>query len=89
MTNKKKKKEGNEDTSSLGDLVKKLVSSPDQIVQKLSTTTQDVTQALKAETKKYLDKIDLSKEIEKILEKYDFEIKATVKLKKKKKKLGS
>lgn len=68
----------------LSDLVKKFVASPDQALQKLSSTTTELKSALGSEIKKYLDKIDLSREIEKILEKYDFEIQATVRLKKKK-----
>jgi hypothetical protein len=44
---------------------------------------------VKNELRNYLDKIDLTKEIDKIAEKYDFEIKATISLKKKKKVKGS
>ena len=49
-----------------------------------NTKTEFVT-GVKNELKSYLDKIDLSKEIDKILQKYDFEIKATIGLKRKKK----
>ena len=83
MSSKKKKVE---ESQSLSDLVKKFVSSPDQALQKLSSTTSDIKIALGAELKKYLDKIDPSKEIEKIIENYDFEINAKVSLKKKPKK---
>ena len=79
----KKKKE--EESSSLSDLVKKLVASPDQALQKISSTTSEIKVALGTELKKYLDKIDPSKEIEKILENYDFEVNAKISLKKKKK----
>ena len=75
-----------QDSSVLSELVKKIVASPDQAIQKLTSTTNDLKQSLSTEVKKYLDKIDPSKEIEKILEKYDFEINATVRLKKKPKK---
>lgn len=84
MSKKKTKVEETEPSSALGDLLKKLVNSPDQVVQKLASTTSDIKDTIKAETKKYLSKIDPSKEIEKILEKYDFEIQATIRLKKKK-----
>ena len=50
-----------------------------------STKTEFVT-GIKNELKSYLDKVDISKEIEKIVEKYDFEIKATISLKPKSKK---
>ncbi len=39
--------------------------------------------SVKAELKNYLNKIDLSQEIDRVLEKYDFEINATISLKKK------
>ena len=85
-TTKKTSKSKEEESigSGLGDFVKKFVSSPDQALQKLSSTTHELKNALGTELKKYLDKIDLSKEIEKIIDKYDFEVSATVKLKKKK-----
>lgn len=50
-----------------------------------STKTEFVT-SVKNELKSYLDKIDISKEFDKIAEKYDFEVKATISLKKKKQK---
>lgn len=68
----------------LSELVKKFVASPDQALQKISSTTNELRSALGTEMKKYLDKIDLSREIERILEKYDFEVQATIRLKKKK-----
>jgi hypothetical protein len=44
---------------------------------------------VKNELKSYLDKIDIPKEIDRIIEKYDFEVKATISLKKKKKGKGN
>jgi hypothetical protein len=52
-----------------------------------STKTEFVN-SVKNELKNYLNKIDLSGEIDKIVEKYDFEVKATISLKKKKKAKG-
>lgn len=49
-----------------------------------STKTEFVS-SVKNELKTYLNKIDLSREIDKIVEKYDFEVKATISLKRKKK----
>lgn len=81
-----KKKEKEIESLGLSDVLKKLVVTPDQAVQKLTSMTGDISKTIKAETKKYLDKLDLSKEIEKILEKYDFEVNATIRLKKKEEK---
>lgn len=55
------------------------------LVENAKNTKTEFVSSVKNELKSYLDKIDLSKEIDKIVEKYDFEIKATVSLKKKKK----
>lgn len=52
-----------------------------------NTKTEFVT-GVKNELKSYLDKIDIGKEIDKLVEKYDFEVKATISLKKKKKGSG-
>src|SRR5690606_11227742 len=55
------------------------------LVENAKNTRDEFISSVKNELKSYLDKIDLSKEIEKIAEKYDFEVKATISLKKKKK----
>lgn len=55
------------------------------LVENAKNTKTEFVTGVKNELKSYLDKIDLSKEIDKIVEKYDFEIKATISLKKKKK----
>lgn len=59
------------------------------LVENAKNTKTEFVSSVKNELKSYLDKIDLTKEIDKIVEKYDFEIKATVSLKKKKKGKGS
>ena len=59
------------------------------LVENAKTTKTEFVSSVKNELKSYLDKIDISKEIDKIAEKYDFEIKATISLKKKKKTKGS
>jgi hypothetical protein len=59
------------------------------LVENAKSTKTEFVAGVKNELKTYLDKIDLSNEIEKIVEKYDFEIKATISLKKKKKGKGS
>jgi hypothetical protein len=51
-------------------------------------TKTEFVAGVKNELKTYLNKIDLSKEIDKIVEKYDFEVKATIGLKRKKKTKG-
>jgi hypothetical protein len=58
------------------------------LVENAKSTKTEFVAGVKNELKTYLDKIDLSNEIEKIVEKYDFEIKATISLKKKKKSKG-
>jgi hypothetical protein len=55
------------------------------LVENAKSTKTEFVASVKNELKSYLDKIDLSKEIDKIVEKYDFEVKATISLKKKKK----
>jgi hypothetical protein len=59
------------------------------LVENAKTTKTEFVASVKNELKTYLDKIDVTKEIDKIAEKYDFEIKATISLKKKKKTKGS
>ncbi len=58
------------------------------LVENAKNTKTEFIAGVKNELKTYLDKIDLSKEIDKILEKYDFEVKATISLKRKKKAKG-
>jgi hypothetical protein len=55
------------------------------LVENAKNTKTEFVTGVKNELKSYLDRIDLSKEIEKILDGYNFEIKATIGLKKKKK----
>ena len=55
------------------------------LVENAKNTKTEFVAGVKNELKSYLDKIDISKEIDKIAEKYDFEVKATISLKKKKK----
>jgi hypothetical protein len=59
------------------------------LVENAKNTKTEFVASVKNELRNYLDKIDLTKEIDKIAEKYDFEIKATISLKKKKKVKGS
>ena len=58
------------------------------LVENAKSTKTEFVAGVKNELKTYLDKIDLSREIDKILEKYDFEVKATISLKRKKKSKG-
>lgn len=58
------------------------------LVENAKNTKTEFVSSVKNELKSYLDKIDLSKEIDKIVQKYDFEIKATISLKPKKKTKG-
>jgi hypothetical protein len=55
------------------------------LLENAKNTKTEFVSGVKNELKSYLDKIDLSKEIEKIVDKYDFEVKATISLKRKKK----
>ena len=55
------------------------------LLENAKNTKTEFVLGVKNELKSYLDKIDLSKEIEKIVDKYDFEVKATISLKRKKK----
>src|SRR6478672_9872322 len=54
------------------------------LVENAKNTKTEFVAGVKNELKTYLDKIDLSKEIDKIVDKYDFQINATISLKKKK-----
>lgn len=65
-----------------GSVPKELVGN---LLENAKSTKTEFVSSVKNELKSYLDKIDLSKEIDKIIEKYDFEVKATISLKKKKK----
>lgn len=58
------------------------------LLDNAKNTKTEFVQSVKNELKSYLDKIDLTREIDKIVEKYDFEVKATISLKKKKKGSG-
>jgi hypothetical protein len=58
------------------------------LVENAKNTKTEFISGVKNELKSYLDGIDLSKEIDKILDKYDFEVKATISLKRKKKAKG-
>ncbi len=54
------------------------------LIENAKTTKTEFVAGVKTELRSYLDKIDISKEIDKLAEKYDFEVKATISLKKKK-----
>jgi len=58
------------------------------LLENAKTTKTEFVASVKNELKSYLDKIDLGRELDKIVEKYDFEIKATISLKRKKKGTG-
>ncbi len=58
------------------------------LVENAKNTKTEFVASVKNELKTYLDKIDITKEIDKIVEKYDFQINATISLKKKKKTKG-
>jgi hypothetical protein len=69
------------------DAIKNMVSDlplPKELVQGLITnaknTRDDFITSVKSELKTRLDKIDISKEIDRIAENYDFEVNATIKL---------
>lgn len=55
------------------------------LLENAKTTKTEFVASVKNELKSYLDKIDLGREVDRIVEKYDFEVKATISLKKKKK----
>jgi hypothetical protein len=54
------------------------------LVQNAKNTKEEFVGSIKNELKTYLDKIDVSKEIEKVLDKYDIEVNAKLSFKKKK-----
>ncbi len=59
------------------------------LVENAKHTKTEFVTSVKNELRSYLNKIDLTREIDKLAEKYDFEVKATISLKKKKKAKGS
>lgn len=61
-------------------LPKEMVGS---LLENAKNTKTEFVASVKNEMRNYLDKIDLSKEIDKIADKYDFEVKATISLKRK------
>jgi hypothetical protein len=50
------------------------------LVQNAKHTKDEFISSVKTELKEYLDKVDLSKEVDRIIEKYDIEVNAKVKL---------
>lgn len=56
------------------------------LVQNAKNTKDEFVASVKSELKTYLNKIDLSREIDRVLEDYDLEINAQIKFKKKNKK---
>jgi hypothetical protein len=64
-------------------LPKDIISS---LVENAKSTKTEFVSSVKNELKSYLEKIDLTREIDKIVDKYDFEVNATISLKRKKKK---
>lgn len=55
------------------------------LLQNAKNTKDDFISSVKTELKSYLDRIDISKEIDRVLENYDLELNATVKFNRKKK----
>lgn len=55
------------------------------LLQNAKSTKDDFISSVKSELKSYLDKIDVSKEIDRVLENYDLDITANIKFNKKKK----
>ena len=53
------------------------------LLENAKNTRNDFIGGIKAELKDYLNKINISNEIDRVLENYDFEINATIKAKKK------
>jgi hypothetical protein len=72
-----------------GDLLKKVVNSADikvtGLMQNASAMKDDLVKTLRNEVKGYLEKIDLRKEVDRVLEDYDIEVKSVIKFRKKKK----
>ena len=59
------------------------------LLENAKNTKTEFVSSVKNELKSYLDRIDLSKEIDRLAENYDFEVKATISLKKKVKAKGN
>lgn len=55
------------------------------LLQNAKNTKEEFVSSVKTELKSYLDRIDVSKEIDRVLENYDLEITANIKFNKKKK----
>lgn len=53
------------------------------LLQNAKDTKEEFVKSIKNELKTYLNKIDVSKEIDRVLENYDFEINAKISVKKK------
>ena len=73
----------------LGDLLKKVVSSNTienigGLLETAKNTKDDLVGLAKGELKSYLEKINVSKEVDRILDNYDIEVKGTLSFKKKK-----
>jgi hypothetical protein len=56
------------------------------LVENAKNTKTEFVASVKSELKSYLERIDLSKELDKIVDKYDFQVNATISLKRKDKK---
>lgn len=54
------------------------------LLQNAKQTKEEFVGTVKTEIKKYLSNIDVSREIDRVLERYDIEVKATINLKRKK-----
>lgn len=77
----------------LGDLLKKVVSSNTienigGLLETAKNTKDDLVGLAKGELKSYLEKINVSKEVDRILDNYDIEVKGTLSFKKKKNESG-
>lgn len=82
------------ESKGLGDILKKVVNTGisaasitedavSGILQNAKNTKDEFVNSVKNEFKNYLSKIDITKEIDRVLEKYDLEISANIKFKKK------
>ncbi|GEM_PF-5007094 len=79
----------NDKDKGLGDLLKKVVSANTLenlggLLETAKNTKSDLVTLAKSEFKTYLEKINISKEIDRILDNYDIEVKGTLSFKKKK-----
>ena len=73
----------------IGNLLKKVVNSNamenlGDFIETAKNTNSDLVGLAKTEVKSYLEKINISKEIDRILDNYDIEVKGTLSFKKKK-----